>query len=76
MPHLKRALLLAKIRDFNKANPELAITSRGLQQSVKNHYGPAGPLSHPELPRRPYPQETGTFTHDLSSGTWHFRKCN
>lgn len=31
-----RASVLAKIRDFNKVNPELAITSSGLQQSIKN----------------------------------------
>ncbi|MEQ3438187.1 PLxRFG domain-containing protein [Stenotrophomonas maltophilia] len=31
-----RASVLRKIGDFNKANPELAITSSGLQQSIKN----------------------------------------
>ncbi|WP_231109280.1 hypothetical protein [Stenotrophomonas maltophilia] len=31
-----RASVLSKIGAFNKANPELAITSSGLQQSIKN----------------------------------------
>ncbi|HFF6007026.1 TPA: PLxRFG domain-containing protein [Stenotrophomonas maltophilia] len=52
-----RALVLAKIRDFNKVNPELAITSSGLQQSIKNRArysarAEAGIILNPKLAAR------------------------
>ncbi|MBN5074485.1 PLxRFG domain-containing protein [Stenotrophomonas maltophilia] len=52
-----RASVLAKIRDFNKVNPELAITSSGLQQSIKNRArysarAEAGIILNPKLAAR------------------------
>lgn len=52
-----RASVLAKIRDFNKVNPELAITSSGLQQSIKNRArysarAEAGIVLNPKLAAR------------------------
>lgn len=52
-----RASVLAKIRDFNKVNPELAITSSGLQQSIKNRArysarAEAGIILNPKLSAR------------------------
>ncbi len=49
--------LLAKIRDFNRVNPELAITSSGLQQSIKNRArysarAEAGIILNPKLAAR------------------------
>lgn len=52
-----RASVLSKIGAFNKANPELAITSSGLQQSVKNRArysarAEAGIVLNPKLAAR------------------------
>lgn len=52
-----RASVLRKIGDFNKANPELAITSSGLQQSIKNRArysarAEAGIVLNPKLAAR------------------------
>ncbi|HHA2863154.1 TPA: PLxRFG domain-containing protein [Stenotrophomonas maltophilia] len=52
-----RASVLAKIRDFNKVNPELAITSSGLQHSIKNRArysarAEAGIILNPKLAAR------------------------
>ncbi|HEL4105710.1 TPA: PLxRFG domain-containing protein [Stenotrophomonas maltophilia] len=52
-----RASVLAKIRDFNRVNPELAITSSGLQQSIKNRArysarAEAGIVLNPKLAAR------------------------
>ncbi|HGM4787160.1 PLxRFG domain-containing protein [Stenotrophomonas maltophilia] len=52
-----RASVLAKIRDFNKVNPELAITSSGLQRSIKNRArysarAEAGIILNPKLAAR------------------------
>lgn len=52
-----RASVLAKIRDFYKVNPELAITSSGLQQSIKNRVrysarAEAGIILNPKLAAR------------------------
>lgn len=52
-----RASVLAKIREFNKVNPELAITSGGLQQSIKNRArysarAEAGIILNPKLAAR------------------------
>lgn len=52
-----RASVLSKIGAFNKANPELAITSSGLQQSIKNRArysarAEAGIILNPKLSAR------------------------
>lgn len=52
-----RASVLSKIGAFNKANPELAITSSGLQQSIKNRArysarAEAGIVLNPKLAAR------------------------
>lgn len=52
-----RASVLSKIGAFNKANPELAITSSGLQQSIKNRArysarAEAGIVLNPKLEAR------------------------
>ncbi|WP_164186104.1 PLxRFG domain-containing protein [Stenotrophomonas maltophilia] len=52
-----RASVLSKIGAFNKANPELAITSSGLQQSIKNRArysarAEAGVILNPKLAAR------------------------
>ncbi|MBN5143489.1 PLxRFG domain-containing protein [Stenotrophomonas maltophilia] len=52
-----RASVLSKIGAFNKANPELAITSSGLQQSIKNRArysarAEAGIILNPKLAAR------------------------
>ncbi|HFF3032057.1 TPA: PLxRFG domain-containing protein [Stenotrophomonas maltophilia] len=52
-----RASVLVKIRDFNRVNPELAITSSGLQQSIKNRArysarAEAGIVLNPKLAAR------------------------
>ncbi|WP_242876067.1 PLxRFG domain-containing protein [Stenotrophomonas maltophilia] len=52
-----RASVLSKIGAFNKANPELAITSSGLQQSIKNRArysarAEAGIILNPKLEAR------------------------